>query len=263
MNDMRTIDLNADLGEERGDDIAMLDLVSSANVACGLHAGTPAVMRAVVAAARRRGVVVGAHPSYRDREGFGRRDLEIGGRQLQADVEEQLVTLHRIAEEEGAQVQYVKPHGALYNRIAHDPERAAAVLDAMRAVTPGLPLVVLAGSPLVGWASDAGIRPVPEAFADRGYAADGTLLPRALPGAVLHDPAEVAERMRRLASSGSLLSADGAEVRVDAESICLHGDTPGAVAMAQAVREALDAEGVGIRSFVDAGARPSGQQSAP
>lgn len=252
-----TIDLNSDLGESygawrMGDDAAMLDLVSSANVACGFHAGDPAGILTTLRAAAARGVAIGAHVAYPDLAGFGRRAMDIASADLRAAVIFQIGALQGLATAAGTRVRYVKPHGALYNTIAHDARQAQDVIAAVRAIDPTLALVVLAGSPLAGWARDAGLRTVAEAFADRGYRADGSLVPRNQPGAVLHDPEAVAERMLRLAREGTVVADDGSTVRVDAESICVHGDSPGAVALARRVRERLEAEGIAVRAFADA-----------
>ena len=256
-----TFDLNSDLGESygawrMGDDAAMLDLVSSANVACGFHAGDPAGILATVRAAAERGVSIGAHVAYPDLAGFGRRNMDIASSDLRAAVIYQIGALQGIATAAGTRVRYVKPHGALYNTIAHDARQAQDVIAAVHAVDPSLSLVVLAGSPLTSWAEDAGLRAVAEAFADRGYRADGSLVPRSQPGAVLHDPDAVAERMLRLAVDGTVVADDGSTVRIQAESICVHGDSPGAVAMARRVRDRLTAEGLVIRAFVDSNAAP-------
>jgi UPF0271 protein len=252
-----TIDLNSDLGESygawrMGDDAAMLDLVSSANVACGFHAGDPAGILATLRAAAERGVAIGAHVAYPDLAGFGRRAMDIASADLRAAVIYQIGALQGLAAAAGTRVRYVKPHGALYNTIAHDARQAQDVIAAVRTLDPALALVVLAGSPLAGWARDAGLRTVAEAFADRSYRADGSLVPRNQPGAVLHDPEAVAERMLRLAREGTVVADDGSTVRVDAESICVHGDSPGAVALARRVRERLETEGIAIRAFMDA-----------
>lgn len=255
------IDLNSDLGESfgawrMGDDAAMLDVVSSANVACGFHAGDPAGILNTLRAAAERGVTVGAHVGYPDLAGFGRREMAMASADLQAAVIYQIGALQALAHVAGARVRYVKPHGALYNTIAHDERQARDVIEAVRALDTDLALVVLAGSPLVGWARAAGLRTVAEAFADRGYRADGSLVPRSQPGAVLHDPDAVAERMVQLVRTGTVAANDGTPVRVEAESICVHGDSPGAVAMAQRLRARLQAEGVGIRAFVNSPAVP-------
>lgn len=251
------IDLNSDLGESlgawrMGDDTAMLDIVTSANVACGFHAGDPAGILGTLKAAGQRGVAVGAHVSYPDLVGFGRRNMDIASADLVADVVYQIGALQGLAGAAGTRVRYVKPHGALYNAIAHDERQARDVITAIRAVDPGLALVVLAGSPLERWAADAGLRVVAEAFADRGYTPQGTLVSRREKGAVLHDAQAVAARMLRLVQEGVVEAVDGSLARVRADSICVHGDSPGAVAMAASVRRTLEAAGVALRPFCGA-----------
>ena len=251
------IDLNSDLGESlgawiMGDDAAMLDIVTSANVACGFHAGDPAGILATLRAAQARGVVVGAHVAYPDLLGFGRRNMDVASSDLVASVIYQIGALQGLAAAAGTQVRYVKPHGALYNTIAHDERQARDVIAAIRAIDAGLALVALAGSPLVRWAEDTGLRVVAEAFADRAYNDDGTLVSRRLPGAVLHDADAVAERMLRWAESGTLASISGKAVRVQADSICVHGDSPGAVEMARRIRARLQAAGVPLAPFIPA-----------
>ncbi|SEK72089.1 UPF0271 protein [Variovorax sp. YR750] len=253
------IDLNSDLGESlgawrMGDDASMLSLVSSANVACGFHAGDPAGILRTLRQAKERGVVIGAHVAYRDLVGFGRRNMDVESADLRADVIYQIGALKGLAVAAGTTVRYVKPHGALYNTIAHDERQARDVIAAIREIDASLVLVALAGSPLLGWARDAGLRVVAEAFADRAYTPKGTLVSRREPGAVLHDAEEVAARMLRLASEGVVTAIDGSTVRIEAESVCVHGDSPGAVEMARRVRALLEQSGVAIRSFVDAAA---------
>lgn len=250
-----TIDLNSDIGESygawrMGDDDAMLDLVSSANVACGFHAGDPAGILQTLRAAAKRGVAVGAHVAYPDLAGFGRRAMDIASADLRAAVIYQIGALQGLASAAGTRVCYVKPHGALYNAIAQDARQARDVIAAIQAIDPLLPLVVLAGSPLAGWARDAGLRAVSEAFADRGYRADGSLVPRGQTGAVLHDPEAVAHRAVQLAREGTVTAIDGSQVRLVAESICVHGDTPGAAKMAEWIRRELERGRVKIRRFV-------------
>lgn len=251
------IDLNSDLGESlgvwrMGDDAAMLDIVSSANVACGFHAGDPAGILRTLRQAKERGVAVGAHVAYRDLVGFGRRNMDVDSADLRADVIYQIGALKGLAAAAGTQVRYVKPHGALYNTIAHDPRQARDVVAAIREIDPSLVLVALAGSPLLGWAEAEGLRVVAEAFADRAYTPQGTLVSRREPGAVLHDANGVAERMLRLANEGTVTAIDGSVVRIRADSICVHGDSPGAVEMARRVRERLVQAGVTIRPFAEA-----------
>ena len=219
------IDLNADLGEEVTDDAGLLGVVTSANVACGYHAGSAAIMRAVCAEAVRRGVAVGAQVSYADRENFGRVELEVSEETLREQVLDQVGTLVEIARAEGTSVVYLKPHGALYHRVARDRVQARAVL----AGSGDLPVLGMPGSLLLELARAAGRHVVHEGFPDRGYHEDGGLLPRDQPGAVLEDSAEIARRAVELADSVG--------------SLCLHGDTPGAVAHARAVREVLEASG--------------------
>jgi UPF0271 protein len=256
---MTSIDLNADLGEgfgrwTLGDDDALLDAVTSANVACGFHAGDPLTMTATVDAAHRRGVVVGAHVSYRDLAGFGRRYVEASEAELIGDVVYQIGALAGVAASVGAAVRYVKPHGALYSVTAVDDARgrrhAHAVIDAVTRVDPALVLVGPAGSAVLRRASEAGLSTIAEAFADRAYAPDGRLVPGAEPGAVLHDPAEILDRVLRLVETGRLRAVDGTDLELDAESVCLHGDTPGAPAIAAGLRHGLESAGVAVRSFV-------------
>ena len=251
---MSVIDLNSDLGESlgawsMGDDAAMLDIVSSANVACGFHAGDPAGILATLRAAKARGVAVGAHVAYPDLLGFGRRNMDVASADLVADVIYQIGALQGLAQAAGTRITYVKPHGALYNTIAHDSAQALDVITAIRDVDANLALVALAGSPLVRWAQDAGLRVIAEAFADRAYTPQGALVSRREKGAVLHDSALVAQRMLRLVRDGVIQAIDGSLARVQAQSICVHGDSPGAVEMARAVRMALESDGVVVRSF--------------
>ncbi|KQP02222.1 LamB/YcsF family protein [Pseudorhodoferax sp. Leaf265] len=248
------IDLNSDLGESlgawtMGDDAAMLSIVSSANVACGFHAGDAAGILQTLRAAAERGVAVGAHVAYPDLAGFGRRNMDVASSDLQADVVYQIGALQGLAKVAGTRVRYVKPHGALYNTIAHDRRQAGDVIAAIRAIDPTLVLVALAGAPLVDWAREAGLTVVAEAFADRAYTPEGTLVSRREKGAVLHDPDAVAARMLRLAQEGVVQAIDGSTVRVQADSICVHGDSPGAVAMARQVRQVLEQAGVAVQAF--------------
>ncbi|MFC7879390.1 LamB/YcsF family protein [Isoptericola sp. NPDC057391] len=254
---MTTVDLNSDLGEgfgrwTLGDDEAMLDVVSSANVACGFHAGDPASIRRTVGMAAARGVAVGAHVGYRDLAGFGRRDIDVPSAELRADVVYQLGALQALAAAEGTRVTYVKPHGALYHRAAVDRRVADDVAAAVAAVDPSLVLLGLPGTLALAAAADAGLPTATEAFADRAYTPAGTLVPRGEPGAVLHDPDVVARRMLRLVTEGVVEAVDGSVVRVTADSVCVHGDTPGAVAMARQVRAAFDDAGVALAAFAPA-----------
>lgn len=251
-----SIDINSDLGESygawrMGDDAAMLGIVTSANVACGFHAGDPSGILQTLRSAAAQGVAVGAHVAYPDLVGFGRRNMDPTSSELVADVIYQIGALQGLAAAAGTRVRYVKPHGALYNTIAHDERQGGDVIGALLAIDPGLTLLALAGSPLIERARARGLAVVAEAFADRAYNDDGTLVSRRLPGAVLHDAEQVAERMLRWAQTGELTSITGRPVRIQADSICVHGDSPGAVEMARRIRARFDEAGVALRAFVD------------
>jgi len=233
--EIRLVDLNADLGEEVTDDAALLAVVTSANVACGYHAGTPAIMRAVCEEAARLGVSIGAQVSYADRENFGRVELDVAAAVLREQVADQVGTLSDIAVSCGVTVRYVKPHGALYHRVVHDEEQADAVL----AGSGELPVLGLPGGLLLALAAGAGRAVLHEGFPDRAYLADGRLVPRTEPGAVLTDAATIAARAVELASQET----------PELHSLCVHGDTPGAVAHAHAVRRSLEAAGFGLRGL--------------
>ncbi|WP_024819204.1 LamB/YcsF family protein [Arthrobacter sp. 31Y] len=248
------MDLNADLGESfgswtMGDDASMFRIVSSANVACGFHAGDPLTMLDSCRAAFELDVRVGAHVGYRDLAGFGRRSLDMTFDELFGDVLYQLGALDGMAHAVGASVDYVKPHGALYNRIVRDAEQAEAVVAAVHAYDPGLPVLGLPGSAWLTLAEEAGHPVFREAFVDRAYLPDGTLVPRTQEGAVLHDADAVVAQAVRLATRKEVLAIDGTVVPVQADSLCIHGDTPGAVNMAAAVREGLEKAGVQIEAF--------------
>ncbi len=250
-----SIDLNADLGEGFGrweltDDEALLAIVTSANVACGFHAGDPSTMRRVCALAAAHGVRIGAQVSYRDLAGFGRRAMDVPPRELADEVAYQIGALRVFARAAGADVAYVKPHGALYNRIVWDEGQADAVVDGILLSGGELPVLGLPGSAVHRAAGAARLPIVIEAFADRAYRPDGTLVPRTEPGAVVHDPEQVVKRSVGIATEGSVIAASGDRIPVAADSLCLHGDTPGAVDLAVRVREALIAAGVSIRPFV-------------
>lgn len=232
-----------------GDDASMFRIVSSANVACGFHAGDPLTMLDSCRAAFELDVRVGAHVGYRDLAGFGRRSLDMTFDELFGDVLYQLGALDGMAHAVGASVDYVKPHGALYNRIVHDAEQAEAVVAAVHAYDPGLPVLGLPGSAWLKLADESGHPVFREAFVDRAYLPDGTLVPRTQEGAVLHDPAAVVAQAVRLATRKEVLAIDGSVVPVQADSLCIHGDTPGAVNMAAAVREGLEQAGVQIEAF--------------
>ena len=248
------IDLNADLGEGFGqwtltDDDALLTCVTSANVACGFHAGDASVMRRVCDSAAARGVRIGAQVSYRDLAGFGRRAMDVPAGELTAEVAYQIGALRVFAEAAGSTVSYVKPHGALYNRAVWDDDQAAAVVAGIL-LAGGRPAVLgLPGSRLLAHAVAAGLTAVEEAFADRAYTPQGTLVPRGEPGAVVHDPDDVVARSLGMAVARSVTAADGTRIPVSAHSLCVHGDTPGAAALARRIRTALESAGVAVRPF--------------
>jgi len=249
-----SIDLNADLGEgfgvwRLGDDDAMLGIVTSANIACGFHAGDPAGLLSVCRLAAERGVRIGAQVSYRDLAGFGRRFIDVAAEDLHADVVYQIGALHGLAQVAGTSVSYVKPHGALYNTIVTNREQAAAVAEAVSAVDVGLPVLGLAGSVFFDEAQRRGLRTVPEAFADRAYRPDGQLVSRREPGAVLHDAAAIAERVLTMVTGRSVTAVDGSAVALQVESVCVHGDSPGAVQIASAVSDRLKADGIDLKAF--------------
>ena len=251
---MTSIDLNSDLGEsfgvwKLGDDSAMLEVVTSANVACGFHGGDPSTLRAVCTEAVANQVSIGAQVSYPDLLGFGRRYMDIDPYDLRDAVLYQLGALDAFAQVAGAEVAYVKPHGALYHAMIGDPAQADAVVAAAAEYDPSLAVLGAPGSCLLRAAESAGLEPVSEAFADRAYLRDGRLVPRSEPDALVVDPAEVAARAVRLATEHEVVSVDGSVVRVPARSLCVHGDTPGAVELARAIRDALDAAGVTLHPF--------------
>ncbi|WTB87306.1 LamB/YcsF family protein [Streptomyces cellulosae] len=248
------IDLNADLGEGFGrwtltDDEALLSVITSANVACGFHAGDPSVMRRVCDLAAERGVRIGAQVSYRDLAGFGRRAMDVPADELAAELAYQIGALRVFAEAAGAEVAYVKPHGALYNRTVHDAEQAAAVVAGVRLAGGSLPVLGLPGSQLLAAAEDAGLTAVPEAFADRSYTAEGTLVSRREANAVVTDEDAVVRRALAFGVDGAIEAVDGTTVTVAARSLCVHGDTPGAACIAARVREALEKAGVEVGAF--------------
>jgi UPF0271 protein len=248
------VDLNADLGESfgawrLGDDEAMLSIVTSANIACGFHAGDPLTIRRACAGAVARGVSIGAQVSYHDLAGFGRREMDVPPDELAAEVLYQIAALDGIARAEGGKVSYVKPHGALYNRAARDPVQAGAIASAIAAYDRALPLLTLPGSEAAAAAAAAGLTVIAEAFADRAYNDDGTLVPRGRGGAVLTDPAVVAARAVVMVTGRKVESAAGREIRICPRSVCIHSDTAGAVALARSVRAALAGAGVRVAPF--------------
>ncbi|TBC94317.1 LamB/YcsF family protein [Rhizobium leguminosarum] len=252
---MTKIDLNSDLGEafgpwRMGDDTAILDVVTSANIACGGHAGDPATMVETLALASERGVVAGAHPGFADREGFGRRLIPLSIREVEQLVATQTGTLMGAAALAGARIRYIKPHGALANWAADERPVADAIIRATRAVSPELAILAISGTELEHAARDAGITVFSEIFADRGYLSTGRLVPRNLPGAMIDDPAEAAARLIGYLSSGLMPTVDGVPIPLDAHSICVHGDSPGALAMAVHVRRELQKAGIEVAPFL-------------
>ncbi|MGI5141487.1 LamB/YcsF family protein [Streptomyces sp. CA-106110] len=248
------IDLNADLGEGFGrwrltDDERLLSVVTSANVACGFHAGDAVTMRRVCELAAGRGVRIGAQVSYRDLAGFGRRAMDVPPAELAAEVAYQIGALEVFARAAGSRVSYVKPHGALYNRVVHDEEQAQAVVEGVLLADAALPVLGLPGSRFLEVAEKAGLSVVTEAFADRAYTEEGTLVPRGQDGAVVTDPDTVVERSVSLARCGVVAAHSGRDIPVRARSLCLHGDTAGAVDLARRVRTELEAAGIGVEAF--------------
>ena len=248
------MDLNSDLGEgfgqwTLGDDGALLGVVTSANVACGFHAGDASIMRRVCEQAVSAGVAIGAQVGYRDLPGFGRRFIDVEPDALTADVIYQIGALDAFARIAGDRVRYVKPHGALYNAIVQHEEQAAAVVEAVSAYDRTLPVLGLPGSAWLRLAEQAGLVVVHEAFADRAYTPQGSLVSRRLPGAVLHDPEQIARRCVAMAAGEAIEDVDGGSLTLRPGSICVHGDTPGAVQIAQQVREALTSAGVALAPF--------------
>jgi len=246
-----SIDLNCDIGESfghysLGNDAAMVDIVTSANIACGLHAGDPLVMRHTVEMAIARGVAVGAHPGYPDLQGFGRRVLSMGAKELEATILYQLGALTGFVAAAGGRLTHVKPHGALYNTAARDPKVARAIARAIISFDPRLIVVTLPDSALAGAASSEGLSVAAEGFADRAYRKDAALVPRGHPGAVIHDPAEAAARAVQMVTEGTVKAITGETIDLRIDTLCVHGDTPNAPAIARSLRRALEAAGVAI-----------------
>jgi 5-oxoprolinase (ATP-hydrolysing) subunit A len=249
-----TIDLNADLGEGFGGssdaaDEELLGIVSSANVACGFHAGDAATMRNTIRVARERGVAIGAHPSYPDIPGFGRRELGLAPREIEHHVRYQIDSLSDVCAAEGVRLVYVKPHGALYNRAARDPEAAKAIVRAIRAENPALTLLGLPASEMSRAAEDGSVRYANEAFVDRAYTSDGRLAPRTAPDAVIHDAKVAVDRAMTMVRDGTVAAIDGSKLHVDAQSLCVHGDNPAAAAILRELRRRLIESGVKIAPF--------------
>jgi Uncharacterized proteins, homologs of lactam utilization protein B len=254
MNSVRTIDLNADLGEHDGDgaaaDSAMLDVVSSANIACGVHAGSPEVMEMTVKAAIARGVAIGAHPSYPDREGFGRRELGLSIDEVIDSMRDQIGALAKCCNALGARLSYVKPHGALYNRASGDVELAKAIASCVADIDPALTVLALSGSALEHESRNAGLKVAREAFMDRAYKSDGMLVPREQEGAVIADAATAADRASSIAINHKIEAIDGKVVSAWADSLCVHGDSPNAIDIVRAARKKLEGLGLTIEPFV-------------
>ncbi|MFV0460278.1 MAG: LamB/YcsF family protein [Actinomycetales bacterium] len=250
------VDLNADLGEsfgrwQLGDDEAMLEFVTSANIACGFHAGDPLTLQRACTVAAQRDVRVGAQVAYPDLVGFGRRFIDAAPAELTADIIYQLGALDGLCKAAGTRVRYLKPHGALYHAVYEHHDQASAVVAGVVAFDPTLPVVGLPGSALLQHAERAGLPTVGEFFADRAYTAEGTLVPRVVPGAVLDDPEEVAERVLRFAREGVVTASDGSTVSVSAQSVCLHADSPNSTAMAKNVRKTLQDNDIDVKPFAE------------
>ena len=248
------IDLNSDVGESfgawpLGDDAALMRVISSANIACGFHAGDPGVMRRTVELARGHGVAVGAHPGFQDLSGFGRREMKCSPREVEDLVVYQIGALAAVAAAQGVRLQHVKAHGALYNMACVEQQLAAAIARATASVDGSLVLFGLPGSQLLHEGRRAGLPVAAEIFADRAYLPDGTLVPRSRAGSVIHDPGEVVSRAVRMAHERSVLAIDGTPVALEADTLCVHGDTPGAAALAAAIRQALEADGIRVESL--------------
>ena len=247
------VDLNSDVGESFGaytigQDPILLTHITSANVACGFHAGDPGVMRATVAMSKQHGVAVGAHPGFPDLVGFGRRELQASPREVEDFVVYQIGALAALAAAQGVRLQHVKPHGALFNMAVHDGALADAIARGTAAVDRSLILFGLPGSELIAAGRRAGLRTASEVFADRAYERDGTLVSRRKPGAVIHDPTAVVERVVRMATDRTVEAVDGSVIQLELDTICVHGDTPGAADLASRIRQALTAAGVEVRA---------------
>ena len=249
------VNINSDLGESfgpwvMGNDVEVLKIVKSANVACGFHASDPTVMVDTVKLCQQNGVSIGAHPGFADLQGFGRRVINLTIKELEANIAYQIGALQALAQVAGSAVRYVKPHGALYNTIVNNHAQARAVAEAVHAVDPNLPVLGLSGSVFFAEAERLGLRTVPEAFADRSYRPDGQLVSRRERNAVLHDVAEIADRVASMVNAGRVVAVDGSTIPITVESVCVHGDSPGAVQIANAVRDRLRSDGVELAAFV-------------
>jgi UPF0271 protein len=255
---VKSIDLNADLGESfgawrMGDDAGVMPWITSANIACGFHAGDAVTMRRALALCIEHGVAIGAHPSLPDLQGFGRREMRISTDEVYAQTLYQIGALHALTKACGGTLHHVKPHGALYNMAARDPGLATAIASAVRDFDPTLILVGLAGSALVDAGRDVGLPVLGEGFCDRRYRSDGSLAPRSEEGAVFDDPEAAVAQALSIATSGEAFASDGSRVRVQADTLCVHGDRAGAAGFAKALRQALENAGVNV----DAMERPA------
>lgn len=246
---MTHIDLNCDVGEGAGHDAELMPLITSANIACGAHAGDTATMRATILLAKEHGVAIGAHPGFADRENFGRRELPVSPGEVQGLVHDQVLQLHLIARGLGARLRHVKPHGALYNMAARDPALARAVVDAIYEVDPRLVLFGLAGSHLIAVAEACGLPVASEVFADRTYQADGSLTPRSQPNALVSDEAAAVAQVLRMVREGKVRATDGTDLIIRAETVCVHGDGAQPVEFARQLRQALLAANVEVEAF--------------
>ena len=246
------IDINCDMGEsfgswKMGADVDVMPNITSANVACGAHAGDPSVMRRTVRSAKRYGVSVGAHPGYADLQGFGRREMQADPSEVEDSLIAQIGALAAVAKAEGVPVRHVKAHGALYNQAARDRRLADAIAAAIKAFDPALIMFGLPKSPMIDAGVAAGLRVAAEGFADRAYEPDGSLTPRSRPGAVIHDPAVVVDRAVRMIRDGIVLTPDGREIPLKIDTLCVHGDTPGAAELTKRIRAGLAAAGIEVR----------------
>jgi UPF0271 protein len=253
---MSVIDLNSDLGESfgawtMGMDEDVMSRISSSNIACGWHAGDAGVMVKTVRAAKAKNVAVGAHPGYPDLLGFGRRNMTCTPDELYAYTLYQVGALQGICASEGLELQHVKPHGAMYNQAAKDPKLALAIVKAVKSVGKGIILMGLANSAFETAAREEGVPFASEAFADRGYMPDGSLVPRSQPGAFIHDPDEAAARMVKLVKEGAIETSGGQILKMKAHSICMHGDNPAAVKMAEVVRAAMEKNGIAVKNLFE------------
>ncbi len=243
----RTVDLNCDMGEGCGNDTELMEFISSANIACGYHAGDATTMRKTVEMAVEKGVAIGAHPGYPDRENFGRVAMQMSPAKVNEIVSDQIATLNEFAIRADARLSHVKAHGALYNQAARDTELAAAIAEAVAAFDKELVLFCLSGSPMIAEAEKLGLRTASEVFADRTYQADGSLTPRTRPNALIHDTGEAVAQAVKMLASGAVKATDGSTVTLRADTICLHGDGKNALEFAIAINRAMKDNGIGIR----------------